>query len=149
MRLFICQTLASRRISNTLIWSLLKWLPSCLLHTKAYLINRAGLVQASRGFWKCTRGQPSLVRSSETQGRGTFRFGHFEASNPDGTKGRGLLRRQGGAGAQESSGWVLGEISLTCSMHLPLGRAQASKSQGPSSLQGNRYTSGISENKTK
>lgn len=45
MRLFIWQTLANRKISNTL-----KLLPFCVLYTKAYLINRTGLVQASCGF---------------------------------------------------------------------------------------------------
>ena len=149
MRLFIWQALASQGLVTPWYgpyWSCYRYRP---LETKACLIGRKGLVQTSRGFWKFTRGQPSVVTTSETRGRGKFRFGHFEASNPDETQGSGLLGRRGGGGTQESSGWVLGEISPTFSMHLPLGRTQASRSQGPSSLQGNRQTSGLSESKTK
>lgn len=133
MRLFIWQTLASQGLVTP--WY--RPYRSCYpvprppaLDTKAYLIGRTGLVQASHGFWKFTRGQSSLVTTSETRGRGKFRFGHFEASNPDETQGGGLLGRWGGAGTQESSGWVLGETSPTSSMQLPLGMTQASKSQG-------------------
>lgn len=39
--------------------------------------------------------QSSLVTTSETGGRGKFRFGHFEASNPDETQGGGLLGENG------------------------------------------------------
>ena len=142
MRLFIWQTLASQGLVTPWYGPYRSCYPPCPLDTKAYLIGRTGSVQASHGFWKFTRGQSSLVTTSETRGRGKFRFGHFEASNPDETQGGGLLGRWGGAGTQESSRWVLGETSLTFSTQLPLGMTQASKSWGvgggPSSLQGNR-----------
>lgn len=147
MRLFIWQTLAKGLVTP---WYRPYWscYPPCLLYTKAYLISRTGLVQASSGFWQSTKGQPSLVRSSEARGWGKFRLGHFEASNPDATQGGGLLGRRGGAGAQESSGCVLGKISLTFSMQSSLGKDPGLSSQRRASRPGNRYTSGTSESKT-